>query len=67
MGTTKVVIIDKQSLFRVGVMQAFIELPDLKIVRASPDERCIDDYRGRITDVILLDIDAPSLNGLKMG
>ena len=67
MGTTKVVIIDKQSLFRVGVMQAFIELPDLKIVEASPDDSVLTIIEAELPDVILLDIDAPSLNGLKMG
>jgi len=67
MGTTKVVIIDKQSLFRVGVMQAFIELPDFKIVEASPDDSVLTIIEAELPDVILLDIDAPSLNGLKMG
>ena len=67
MGTTKVVIIDKQSLFRVGVIQAFIELPDLKIVEASPDDNVLMIIEAELPDVILLDIDAPSLNGLKMG
>jgi DNA-binding NarL/FixJ family response regulator len=67
MGTTKVVIIDKQSLFRVGVIQAFIELPDLKIVEANPDDNVLMIIEAELPDVILLDIDAPSLNGLKMG
>jgi len=67
MGTTKVVIIDKQSLFRVGVIQAFIELPDFKIVEANPDDNVLMIIEAELPDVILLDIDAPSLNGLKMG
>ena len=67
MGTTKVVIIDKQPLFRVGVRQAFIELPDLKIVDASPEDNLLMIIEAELPDVILLDIDAPSLNGLKMG
>ena len=67
MGTTKVVIIDKQSLFRVGVMQAFIELPDFKIIEASPDDNVLMIIEAELPDVILLDIDTPSLNGLKMG
>ena len=67
MGTIKIIIVDKQPLFRVGVIQAFIELPDLKIVEASPDDNLLTIIEAELPDVLLLDIDAPSLNGLKMG
>ena len=67
MGTTKVVIIDKQPLFRAGVKQAFIEQPDFKIVEASPDDNLSMIIEEDLPDVILLDIDTPSLNGLKIG
>jgi two-component system response regulator DegU len=64
---TKVVIIDKQPLFRVGVKQAFSEQPDFKIVEASPDDNLSSVIEEDLPDVILLDIDTPSLNGLKIG
>jgi DNA-binding NarL/FixJ family response regulator len=67
MSTTKVVIIDKQPLFRVGVKQAFTEQPDFKIVEASPDDNLSMIIEEDLPDVILLDIDAPSLSGLKIG
>jgi len=67
MSTTKVVIIDKQPLFRAGVKQAFTEQPDFKIVEASPDDNLSMIIEEDLPDVILLDIDAPSLSGLKIG
>jgi DNA-binding NarL/FixJ family response regulator len=67
MSATKVVIIDKQPLFRVGVKQAFSEQPDFKIVEASPDDNLSSVIEEDLPDVILLDIDTPSLNGLKIG
>jgi DNA-binding NarL/FixJ family response regulator len=67
MSTTKVVIIDKQPLFRAGVKQAFMEQHDFKIVEASPDDNLSMIIEEDLPDVILLDIDAPSLGGLKIG
>jgi DNA-binding NarL/FixJ family response regulator len=67
MSTTKVVIIDKQPLFRAGVKQAFVEQPDFKIVEASPEDNLAMIIEEDLPDVILLDIDAPSLSGLKIG
>ena len=67
MATTKIIIVDKQPLFRVGVKQAFIDIADFKIVEASPDDNLTMIIETDLPDVILLDIDAPSLNGLKIG
>ena len=67
MSTTKVVIIDKQPLFRAGVKQAFAEQVDFKIIEASPDDNLAMIIEDDLPDVILLDIDTPSLNGLKIG
>jgi two-component system, NarL family, response regulator DegU len=67
MSTTKVVIIDKQPLFRAGVKQAFAEQVDFKIIEASPDDNLSLVIEEDLPDVILLDIDTPSLNGLKIG
>ena len=67
MNITKVVIIDKQPLFRGGVKQAFSELSDFKIIDASPEDNLAMIIETDLPEVILLDIDAPSLNGLKVG
>jgi DNA-binding NarL/FixJ family response regulator len=67
MSTTKVVIIDKQPLFRTGVKQSFTQQPDFKIVEASPDDNLSMIIEEDLPDVILLDIDAPTLSGLKIG
>ena len=67
MSITKVIIIDKQPLFRAGVKQAFAERTDFKIVEASPDDNLPIIIEEDLPDVILLDIDNPSLNGLKVG
>jgi DNA-binding NarL/FixJ family response regulator len=67
MSTTKVIIIDKQPLFRGGVKQAFADRPEFKIVEASPDDNLPLIIEEDLPDVILLDIDNPSLNGLKVG
>jgi DNA-binding NarL/FixJ family response regulator len=67
MGNTRIIIIDKQPLFRVGVKQAFVQQADFEIVEASPDEDLSVIIEADLPDVILLDIDAPSLNGLKIG
>ena len=67
MGNTRIIIIDKQPLFRVGVKQAFVQQADFEIVEASPDDDLSVIIEADLPDVILLDIDAPSLNGLKIG
>lgn len=67
MGAIRVVIIDKQPLFRTGVKQAFVEQSDFEIVEASPSDNLSVIIEADLPDVILLDIDSPSLNGLKIG
>ena len=67
MGTIRTIIIDKQPLFRAGVKQAFKEQTDFEIVEASPDEDLSTIIEADLPDVILLDIDSPYLNGLKVG
>ena len=67
MGTTRVLIIDRQSLFRAGVKQAFIEKPDFEVVEAGPSDNLSSIIETDFPEVILLDIEPPSLNGLKIG
>ncbi len=67
MDKTIVMIIDKQAFFRVGMRQALSQQADFEISDCDPN----DDPSGLIEtecpDAILLDIDFPSLSGLKLG
>jgi two-component system, NarL family, response regulator DegU len=63
----KVMIIDKQPLFRAGVRQALSERPDFEILEANPTDNLFTTIEEKLPDVILLDIEFPSLNGLKIG
>ena len=67
MGITRILILDRQPLFRAGVKQAFIERPDFEIVEASPNDNLSSIIERDSPEVILLDIEPPSLNGLKVG
>ncbi len=67
MGTVRVMIIDRQPLFRAGVRQALAEQSDLEIVEANPNDNLSAIIEEDLPDVILLDIEFPSLNGLKVG
>ena len=63
MATTKIIIVDKQPLFRVGVKQAFIDIADFKIVEASPDDNLTMIIETDLPDVILLDLVMPVVDG----
>jgi DNA-binding NarL/FixJ family response regulator len=67
MGEIRILIIDKQSLFRAGVKQAFVSKSDFEIVEANPNDELSSIIEADLPDVILLDIDIPSLGGLKVG
>jgi DNA-binding NarL/FixJ family response regulator len=67
MGDIRILIIDKQSLFRAGVKQAFVSKSDFEIVEANPNDELSSIIEADLPDVILLDIDIPSLGGLKVG
>ena len=63
----RVMIIDKQPLFRAGVRQALAEQPDFEIIEANPGDNLTTIIEDSLPDTILLDIEFPSLNGLKVG
>jgi two-component system response regulator DegU len=67
MATVRVMIIDRQPLFRAGVRQALAEQSDFEIVEANPNDNLSAIIEEDLPDVILLDIEFPSLNGLKVG
>jgi len=66
-GMTKVLIVDNQPLFRAGVKQAFAARSDFEIFEASPGDHLPAVLEAKLPEVVLIDIDAPSLNGLKIG
>lgn len=64
---TRALIIDRQPLFRTGVKQAFAKNSDFEVIEADPGDDLTSIIEAKLPDVILLDIEAPSLNGLKTG
>ena len=64
---TKILIVDSQPLFRAGVKQAFRENSDFEIFEASPGDHLSAILEAKLPEVVLIDIDAPSLSGLKTG
>ncbi len=62
-----VMIVDKQTFFRVGVRQALSQQPDFEIMDSDPQDDPLELMETHCPDVLLLDIDFPSLSGLKLG
>ncbi len=62
-----VMIIDKQSFFRAGVRQVLSQQPNLDLLDSDPDENTMKLIEANSPDVVLLDIDYPSLSGLDLG
>jgi len=61
-----VTIVDKQALFRIGVCHALSQQSDFKVFDCAPDENSMALIEANPPDVLLLDIDYPSLIGLKL-
>jgi len=61
-----VTIIDKQALFRVGVRHALSQQPDFEVFDCAPNENPIALIEANSPNVLLLDIDYPSLSGLEL-
>jgi DNA-binding NarL/FixJ family response regulator len=62
-----VMIVDRQEFFRVGVRQALADQADLDVSECAPDGNLVECIENKSPDVLLLDIDYPSLNGLELG
>jgi len=62
-----ILIVDKQAFFRAGVCQALSQQPDFKIVDCDLNENLFELIEADCPDALLLDIDFPSLSGLKLG
>ncbi len=67
MDKIKILIVDKQVFFRAGVRQALSQQPDLEILDCEPNEDLLRLIEADSPDVLLLDVDFPSLSGLKVG
>lgn len=67
MDKTKVLVIDKQTYFRAGVCQALSGQDDLELSDCDPGDNPIGLIETSAHDVVLLDIDPPSLSGLSLG
>ena len=61
-----VTIVDKQALFRVGVHHALSQQPDFEIFDSAPNENAMALIEANSPNVLLLDIDYPSLRGLDL-
>lgn len=62
-----VMIVDKQAFFRVGVRQALSQQLDFEITDSNPQDDPLELMETHCPNVLLLDIDFPSLSGLKLG
>ena len=62
-----VMIIDKQAFFRAGVRQALSQLPDFEVLEGDPNDDLLGIIEADSPNVLLIDIDFPSLSGLKLG
>jgi two-component system response regulator DegU len=61
-----VVIVDKQSFFRAGVRQALSVESDLEVLDCAPSEDLLGFIEANSANVVLLDIDFPSMSGLEL-
>ncbi len=61
-----VTIVDKQALFRIGVCHTLSKQPDFEVFDISPYQNPIALIEANPPDVLLLDINYPSLSGLNL-
>jgi len=61
-----VTVVDKQALFRVGVRHVLSRQPDFEVFDSSPNQTPMALMEANPPDVLLLDIDFPSLRGIDL-
>jgi len=66
MEKVRVMIADKQNFFRSGLRYALSQEYDLELLDCDPDQHLIEAVEDQSPDVLILDIDYPSLNGLRL-
>jgi len=62
----KVMIVNNQVYYRKGLVQALSQEPDLELLDYAPGRNLITTVEDESPDILLLDIDYPSLSGLKL-
>ncbi len=67
MNDITVMIIDKQTYFRAGMCQALSVQSGFKVLESDPTDDPLPSIEANSPDVILLDIDFPTLSGLGLG
>ena len=67
MDKIKVMIIDKQAIFRAGVRGILSQHTEFETLDSIPGEDTLNLIEKHAPDVILIDIDPPSLSGLELG
>jgi two-component system response regulator DegU len=67
MNRVKVMIVDKQVFSREGLRQALSQEAGLELLDCEPDQDLAAVIEAEAPDVVLLDIDYPSLRGLRLG
>ncbi len=66
MNKVTVMIVDRLAFFRAGLREILSEQADFELVDCDPNQDVLEIIEAREPDVLLLDIDYPSLNGLDM-
>jgi len=61
-----VTIVDKQAFFRIGMRHILSQQPDFEVSDSSPNQNTMALIEANPPDVLLLDIDYPSLKGLDL-
>ncbi len=67
MDKIKVMIIDEWAFFRAGVRQLLSKQSDFEILDCAPNHTTLGLIESNSPDVVLLDIDFPTLSGLELG
>jgi len=63
--TTRVVVVDDHPVFRDGVAALVASLPDMEVVATASDgPQAIDAVRNSAADVVLMDLNLPTMSGV---
>jgi two-component system response regulator DegU len=66
MNKTGVLIINKQVLVRDGLRELLSIVPDFEVIGISPSDDVLDTIEEKAPDVLLIDIEYPTLSGLEL-
>ena len=63
--TTRVVVVDDHPIFRDGVAAVVASLPDMEVVATATDgSEAVDLVRSHDVDVVLMDLNLPTMSGV---